>query len=989
MKTQNAISTLTRFMGALLIVMLLLAGPTARPAAAFAGTNRYVATSGTDSGNCTNSSHPCKTITYAISQADSNDEIYISAGTYAENLSPDKNVYFFGAGRDATLLDGGGLAKVVHDLSYDLSFTDLTIQNGHATDCGGGIEQRGGTLTLLRVKVTNNVALCGGGILSDGSLTITDSVVSDNHANIDASGVGGGLALADATVSLSGVTISGNIATDYGGGIHDQGSGTLNLTNVTISGNTAKTGGAMTSGGGTVHILNSTIADNHLPGGGGIGSVIGGISDWGTISFKNTIIAGNDRSNCGIGGGSTWTSQGYNLDSGHTCNFTETGDLQNTDPQLGPLADNGGPTPTHALLRANGVHPISPAIDGGPVADCPGIDQRGAERPFETACDIGAYEYVERTISGNAGVGSAVLSYHDDTDKTSSADGGGIYSFAVPYGWSGTVTPSRAGYLFTPVNRTYSHVLADQTGQNFTARVANFYVATTGSDASNDCQTESNPCMTVPYAALHATSDGIIHIAAGTYAAHLVVDKNLTFMGAGMNQTILDGGGTGRVLFTNYDMSIFDLTIQNGYTTGDGAGIRNDLATMNLTRVKVTNNRASNGGGIISNGPLNLTDCVISGNQATGVGGGLFLHQTGTTSLTNVTVSGNTSTVYGGGLHQQDGGTLNLTNVTISGNTAGSDGGGAISAGGSAVLNILNSTIAGNHYGGSVSAGGIYAYDATTNIKNTIVSGNDADNCFFGGTGTHASGGYNLDSGHTCNFTGTGDLQNTNPQLGPLADNGGPTQTHALLRANGTHPISPAIDGGPISDCPGTDQRGAERPFGSACDIGAYEYVERTISGNAGVGSAVLSYHDDTNKTSAADGGGNYSFAVPYGWSGTVTPSKVGLLFTPVKRTYTHVLVDQTGQNFAALVTISGNAGASGATLAYIVGGDPKTVISNAKGNYSFTVPYGWSGMVTPSIQCSTVRNSLKRCTFTPVRRSYTNIKVNQSGQNYTFKMVY
>jgi predicted outer membrane repeat protein len=468
MKIQNAVSTLTRFMGALLIVMLLLAGTTVLPAAAIAGTNRYVATSGNDSGNCTDSSNPCKTITYAISQASSNDEIYISAGTYAENLSPDKNVYFFGAGRDATLLDGGGLARVVYDSSYDLSFTDLTIQNGHTTNCGGGIEQLGGTLALLRVKVTNNVAEFGGGICSNSSLTITDSVVSDNHANIDASGSGGGLSLDGATASLSGVTISGNTATNYSGGIHSQDGGILNLTNVTISGNTAKAGGAMVNTStNNAHLLNSTIADNHLSGGG----TIGGILNWGTISFKNTIIAGNDGSNCGIGAGSTWTSQGYNLDSGSTCNLTDTGDLQNTDPQLGPLADNGGPTQTHALLRANGVHPISPAIDGGPIADCPGIDQRGAERPFGSACDIGAYEYVERTISGNAGVGNAVLSYHDDTDKTSAADGGGIYSFTVPYGWSGTVTPSKVGLLFTPVNHTYTHVLTDQTGQNFTALV--------------------------------------------------------------------------------------------------------------------------------------------------------------------------------------------------------------------------------------------------------------------------------------------------------------------------------------------------------------------------------------------------------------------------------------------------------------------------------------------------------------------------------------
>ena len=78
-------------------------------------------------------------------------------------------------------------------------------------------------------------------------------------------------------------------------------------------------------------------------------------------------------------------------------------------------------------------------------------------------------------ISGNAGVGGAILSYTDGTPKTSTADGSGLYSFTVPSGWSGTVTPSKIGYTFSPVNRSYTNILADQTGQNYTVTPATIY----------------------------------------------------------------------------------------------------------------------------------------------------------------------------------------------------------------------------------------------------------------------------------------------------------------------------------------------------------------------------------------------------------------------------------------------------------------------------------------------------------------------------------
>jgi len=149
-----------------------------------------------------------------------------------------------------------------------------------------------------------------------------------------------------------------------------------------------------------------------------------------------------------------------------------------------------------------------------------------------------------------------------------------------------------------------------------------------------------------------------------------------------------------------------------------------------------------------------------------------------------------------------------------------------------------------------------------------------------------------------------------------------------------------------------------------------------TILGNAGIGGAVLSYTDGTLKKVTADSTGAYSIKVPLNWTGTVTPSKSGYLFSPTSASFTNLTATQTIQNFTAIAVyvISGNAGVAGATLSY-TNGTPQTVVSDASGNYSLVVPAGWSGTVTPS------KTSY---TFSPASRTYSGLATNQTAQNYT-----
>jgi hypothetical protein len=149
-----------------------------------------------------------------------------------------------------------------------------------------------------------------------------------------------------------------------------------------------------------------------------------------------------------------------------------------------------------------------------------------------------------------------------------------------------------------------------------------------------------------------------------------------------------------------------------------------------------------------------------------------------------------------------------------------------------------------------------------------------------------------------------------------------------------------------------------------------------TLSGRAGTSNAMLTYLDGTVKTVTADGNGNYSIIVPSGWSGTVTPSKVGYSFSPINRVYTNVVTDQTAQNYIATAIayiISGNVGIGGVTLSY-TDGIPKTVMSDGSGNYSLSVSYGWSGTVTPY---------RVGYSFSPANKTYVNVTSHQTAQNY------
>src|SRR5205085_2630916 len=213
----------------------------------------------------------------------------------------------------------------------------------------------------------------------------------------------------------------------------------------------------------------------------------------------------------------------------------------------------------------------------------------------------------------------------------------------------------------------------------------------------------------------------------------------------------------------------------------------------------------------VSTGPVATSNLTASGGGATGDGGGL-LNSGATLTLTGMLFTGNTATGDGGGV-ASTGGTLNVRNTTINGNTA-NDGGGLFNSGGTA--NLVNDTISANNASG-VGGGLRQGNTGTFNVVNTIVAGNSATTSDPDASGTFASGGHNLvgKSDGSTGFNATGDQTGSiatplDPQLGTLQNNGGPTQTRALL------PASPAIEAGDntAANTAGltTDQRGTGFP---------------------------------------------------------------------------------------------------------------------------------------------------------------------------------
>lgn len=406
-------------------------------------------------------------------------------------------------------------------------------------------------------------------------------------------------------------------------------------------------------------------------------------------------------------------------------------------------------------------------------------------------------------------------------------------------------------------------------------------------------------CNTIVDAIDAANSGGTVNGCTGSAGADTIVLSGGTYTYTAVNNS--SGGDNALPLVTT------DVTIEgNGATierdTVAVATFRlfnvSDTGTLSLQESVVQGGLADDsgfgyyGGAIRSSGVLNLDDVTIQGNSARRGGGIAMTFGAATATIRNSSIQSNTAAVAGGGLLNRDG-SVTIEESTVRGNSTGTEGGGIHSASGSLTLDrstlsgntsgsqcgvlsntstavIANSTISGN----TAANGNLCGFnESTTTLVNSTITGNSASsanpgirlyqsssvtisnsiiaaqlggpNCLIGGGTSITSGGNNLSDDGTCNLTmGSDKPSNANANLGPLQDNGGPTETHALSLG------SDALGMGSDAICAATpvnaeDQRGISRPqpAGGTCDIGAFEArwyqleVQRTGSGSGQVAS--------------------------------------------------------------------------------------------------------------------------------------------------------
>jgi len=382
-------------------------------------------------------------------------------------------------------------------------------------------------------------------------------------------------------------------------------------------------------------------------------------------------------------------------------------------------------------------------------------------------------------IFGNAGAGSAILSYSDGSPKTVTADANGNYSLLISHHWSGAITPSRAGYTFTPASRNYTDVQSDLYGQNYAAQgggPVSYYVNIATGNDNNTCLAVAAPCRTIQEAINKASAGDVIKVANGRYLFSAnpspnvaIIDKNLTLSG-GWNAAF---------------------NSQTGASTIDGSNTNNGIliisGTVTVENFIVENAISYNGGAIyVVNGNFTLKKSTLRNNDATSNGAGIFVDN-GAVSVINSTISGNTANGFGGGIYAS----LNS----------------------SAVVTLQNSTIAYNH---ASRGGGISRTSGSYNLTNTILANNTSSISGPDCNGAIAQANFNLiESMSGCSITGGSNNLNGDPQIDSNLT--GAMLVHMPL------PGSPVVDAGKDSGCPATDQQGTVRPQRDHCDIGAIE----------------------------------------------------------------------------------------------------------------------------------------------------------------------
>jgi predicted outer membrane repeat protein len=761
----------------------------------------------------------------------------------AGDLDVSCDLTLIGANSATTIIDGGGVDRVFDiETVLNVSFQNVTIQNGlgQSGDGGGAVHASGGNLAFTNVILRNNSVSSEGGAISTttGNITLTNCSLIGNHAEED----GGAIATSKGAITITNSTLQLNTAGSAGGAIDMDGSAatvTLSITNSSVNNNRAgDAGGAINDlSTGTITISKCVVINNVA------GSSGGAIHTSGSLSIDASNVGFNTA---GSGGGAIEAHNDGKLLS-----------ITNSNLSADKAAGDGGVVETDNLTVTY-VNDVIVSNRAGAFSGALEQDGEGSDTVSISGCTINNNTAVD---SGGAVFSDAPMTIDSSVINFNAAgqEGGGVYAF-----------PS----LSLKVTNTtiFQNTAADEGGgvtcYTSTAIFTNDSVINNISGVSGGGIYYSNDGGSLALTATSVSNNTAADYAGGV-AGHVVGGTD-TISGGSFNGNVASGNGGG-AMYLEGTASVTGATVRNNTAGGSGGGIIGDGPCLTVSSSIITNNTASTYGGGVeldhTGGTLTLLGNLISGNTAVsywggGVadfafGSGLFTDISGGTPIGN-TITQNTAGSFGGGVIT-NAGSVTFNASLISGNRSGGDGGGfdiygapsalasgvlvndtfaantaALDGGGvniesSASLTLVNDTF---NLNAAAAGSAVFGDGGTTKLGNTLVANAPSGaGKLFGGTG-FTSLGHNLStdlSGSTF-LTAASDLINiTNPMLGPLQDNGGPTFTFALL------PGSVAIDAGDDSLgglTPSVDQRGVTRPqdggsgLGPHVDIGAFEFVQ-------------------------------------------------------------------------------------------------------------------------------------------------------------------
>ena len=792
------------------------------------------------------------------------------------------------------------------------TFTDVDVFDSVAGVNGGGIHGGGGTSIVIQTSaggsstISGNEAqgpdagMGGGGVWGAGETVITGNVTITGNAATGTAGSGGGAFTLGGTLDIVGATISNNTANRAGGGVEvfvpEGGAASATLTDVTLSGNSIDVaapgnGGGLHSGGGDVVVVDGSVTGNTATEGGGLWSS-------GTLDVSGTMISGN-------------TGTGDAADNGGGGLYNEAGTMTLTDVTVSGNQATGASGSGGGVLVAGGAFTAS----GGEISQNAANRAGGGIEVAGGPVGLTDVDFDQNTTGANPGNGGALhvtsgtvtSSGGVVSGNTAASEGGGFWNQAM---WTMTIdgttfsgnmasgddATNGGGGLF---NNGGTLALSDVTVDGNTADgtagsgggVFNASSGTLTIDGGTISGNSANRAgggiedaggtVTLTDATVSGNfidvaapgNGGGLHSGGGDVTVNGgVFDQNTATEGGGLwsNGTLdidgtsitgntgagdaADNGGGGVYAETGADVTITGAAITGNMATGaagSGGGILvAGGASVSMTLGDLSGNAANRAGGgveVADGGTLSLTQVTVDSNSIPGAnpgnGGGVHVGGVGSATVSQTTVSNN-SAVQGGGLWNSGSGTLAISNSTVSGNTASDDGGGVYTIPGGAT-SLESVTVAQNS--AAVNGGGLAISSlatASVSVDNSVVGDNTAggsgNDCF----GSYTTGGFLLveDRGPDCTFDGSNgnSIFGQDPVLAPLADNGGPTATHAL--GDG----SPAIDAGQTALA--VDQRGEPRDDGQD-DLGAFE------RGDGGGGAVACT--QDSPVSFDADGNGS------------------------------------------------------------------------------------------------------------------------------------